>query len=143
MAPESFKGQYGHKCDLWACGIIMFLLISGEAPFDLPSNDKKLQNVIKTFDFRETIEGIKSITEEGRDLLIQMLEKDPKKRISARDALSHPWFKKDELTLSHIALDRQVLENVKGFKVTNINIVTTPRSTMTSRGQSTTSLPQT
>jgi len=89
--------------------------------------------VINTFDFRETIEGIKSISEEGRDLLNQLLEKDPKNRISARDALSHPWFKKEEFTLSHIKLDKNVLENVKGFKVSSKIIIF--RFTMTSKEQ--------
>ena len=45
IAPEILAGEYNEKCDIWSCGVIMFILLSGRPPFDGSTDDEILQNV--------------------------------------------------------------------------------------------------
>ena len=91
IAPEVLNEVYDEKCDIWSAGVIFYILLCGYPPFN-GETDKEIMDAVKkgTFDFPE--EEWDVITEEGKDLIKKMLTYDPKKRLSANQVLSHPWF---------------------------------------------------
>ena len=91
VAPEVLKGSYDFSCDMWSCGIILYILLCGYPPFEGNSNKEIFKKVLHgklEFDPEEWT----SISSEAKDLILKMLEKDPTKRITFNDALKHEWF---------------------------------------------------
>jgi calcium-dependent protein kinase len=95
IAPEVLRNGYNEKCDLWSCGVILYILLSGCPPF-YGKNEKEIFSKILSgnFSFRHKI--WKKISEEAKDLVNKLLEINPEKRISAKDALNEKWFKVNE-----------------------------------------------
>ena len=93
VAPEVLKKNYNEKCDIWSCGVILFILLCGYPPFGGKSNTIILQNVEKG---KFEMKGPKwtNISEEAKDLIKKMLTKDINKRPSAKESLDHVWLSK-------------------------------------------------
>lgn len=92
IAPEVLRKKYDEKCDVWSLGVILFILLCGYPPFGGSSDQEILKRVEKgkfTFDPQDWA----NISSEVKDLIKAMLEYDPTKRISATDALQHPWVR--------------------------------------------------
>jgi calcium-dependent protein kinase len=82
IAPEVLKGYYGIECDIWSLGVLLFLLLSGDYPFD-GDNRSEVFEKIKKGKFKYENKVWNTISKEGKNLLQQMLNKDPKRRITA------------------------------------------------------------
>ena len=92
IAPEVLKESYNEKCDVWSCGVIMYILLCGYPPFNGNSNDE-IYNNIKNSQPYFYGEDWKDITPEAIDLLQNMLNKNENKRFSANQCINHKWFK--------------------------------------------------
>ena len=92
IAPEVLKESYDQKCDVWSCGVIMYILLCGYPPFNGNTNND-IYNAIKNNLPYFHGEDWKEITPEAIDLLQNMLNKNPAKRFSAEKCLNHNWFK--------------------------------------------------
>ncbi|CAG9323184.1 CDPK1_35 [Blepharisma stoltei] len=90
MAPELFKGEYGKEIDIWSAGVILCTLISGNPPFHGKTRDEIFNSIQKGLDLSSSDYVLAS--DEAKDLISKMLEKDPKMRITAEEALNHPWI---------------------------------------------------
>ena len=91
VAPEVLQDEYNEKCDIWSCGVILYILLTGKPPY--PGNDSKLiLNLIRTNPLKVTSEKVPGVSAEALDLLQKMLAIHPKGRISAKDAVNHPWI---------------------------------------------------
>mmetsp|Transcript_19165 Transcript_19165/g.18298 ORF Transcript_19165/g.18298 Transcript_19165/m.18298 type:complete len:237 (+) Transcript_19165:401-1111(+) len=95
IAPEVISGGYGQKCDEWSIGVCMYIILTGNPPFDGESDMEILQNVKRG---KYTLEGseFEHLSEEAMDLLTKLMTADMSERIEAEEALKHPWFEKFE-----------------------------------------------
>jgi len=116
IAPEVLKGEYNEKCDIWACGVIFYILLCGYPPFNGETDDEIYLEVLKgKFEFPE--EDWSEVSDEAKNLIKKMLTKDVNKRISALDSMQDPWFKKfEEKEAYDKKLAKNVLKNMKKFK---------------------------
>ena len=90
VAPEVIQGTYSEKCDVWSVGVILYILLAGEPPFN-GQTDEEIVDKIKIGEY--TFEGPRwdEISAEAKDLIARILCKE-EDRISAADAFQHPWF---------------------------------------------------
>ena len=129
------KKEYDESCDMWSCGVIMYLLLSGRPPFN-GGYQEEIISAIKTakYEFPRMlmyalililIANIwRAVSAEGKDLVSLLLAKLPAKRLTAAAALKHPWFAKfaqknkakspQEENMIH------TLRNLKNFKAQSI-----------------------
>jgi len=117
MAPEVFDPPYTEKCDIWSIGVIMYILLSGRPPF-YAKNRVELVNKVKTQtpNFKSKIWDV--VSSPAKDLLKKLLVRDPKKRLSARRALQHPWFdsfKAARLSGDDVQLAQEALRELKTY----------------------------
>ncbi|XP_017284900.1 myosin light chain kinase, smooth muscle isoform X2 [Kryptolebias marmoratus] len=94
VAPEVIN--YEPVClatDMWSIGVICYILLSGESPFQGNSEAETLALVTAAqWEFDE--ESFEDITEEAKEFIGSLLNKDPRKRISCEEGLGHPWMEK-------------------------------------------------
>ena len=84
-SPEVIDNLYDERCDEWSCGVLMYLLLCGEFPFEGETEEEVFKKVKKCeFDF--------SPSNNCKDLIKKLLEPKIQKRIKAIDALKHPFF---------------------------------------------------
>ena len=91
VAPEILFGVYNEKCDIWSAGVILYILLSGDPPFNGPSDNiiyAKIEKMI--FDFPE--KKWQNISNDAKDLLCHMLCPE-NQRYTASEVLAHRWFK--------------------------------------------------
>jgi len=92
LSPEVLKKEpYGKPVDIWACGVILYILLVGYPPF-WDEDQQKLYAQIRggAYDFPSP--EWDSVTPEAKNLINQMLTVNPAKRIRAEEALKHPWI---------------------------------------------------
>jgi calcium-dependent protein kinase len=89
IAPEVLEKKYNSKCDLWSCGVIMYILLTGVPPFAGNDNRTIIDKIlIGRYDKNRLKKRCKACI----DLIEKLLERDISKRIRAEGALSHKWF---------------------------------------------------
>ena len=79
--------------DVWAAGVIVYILLCGYPPFVSPTGEQEdLFDLILTGDFEFPSEHWDSISNDAKHLILQMLEVDPDLRLDAESILEHPWL---------------------------------------------------
>jgi calcium-dependent protein kinase len=117
VAPEVLRQSYDEKCDIWSCGVILYILICGSPPFNGKDDDDIMKKVSKgTFNFDK--EEFKEVSEESKALIAKLLTFNPEKRPNAEAALQDVWFKKylDAQTIDK-PLAIKALKNLRSFRV--------------------------
>ncbi|XP_051973055.1 calcium/calmodulin-dependent protein kinase type II delta chain-like isoform X10 [Xyrauchen texanus] len=91
LSPEVLRKEaYGKPVDIWACGVILYILLVGYPPF-WDEDQHKLYQQIKAGAYDFPSPEWDTVTPEAKNLINQMLTINPAKRIMAQEALKHPW----------------------------------------------------
>jgi len=122
MAPEQLgKSTYkGKPADVWSCGCILFMLLSGRLPFEGPNRNivqTKIRGAMLAF---EPADVWQQVSDSAKDLIRKMMALDWETRLTAEQVLDHPWF--DECANqcdSMKALDSTVVTHLQAFQKWN------------------------
>ena len=125
IAPEVISRNYSELCDLWSCGVIMYILLTGRPPFN-GINEEEIMKKIKegNYDLTKYPWGI--ISKDAKDLIKGLLQVNPKQRYNAKDSLNHKWFQSEKIKTNKSVYgikDRQVnklVDNLMKYKSDNI-----------------------
>lgn len=114
IAPEVLARDYNEKCDIWSCGVILYVLLVGYPPFSGNSTEDLMRKIVKG---EYSMDGLywKHVSNEAKELVEQMLEFSPQKRISAQEALNSKWMQLNSSNLSNSKLFQDVLKNIKNL----------------------------
>ncbi|XP_063069728.1 peripheral plasma membrane protein CASK isoform X7 [Engraulis encrasicolus] len=114
MAPEVVKREpYGKPVDVWGCGVILFILLSGCLPF-YGTKERLFEGIIKGRYKVMNPRQWSHISESAKDLVRRMLMLDPAERITVYEALNHPWLKERDRYAYKIHLPETV-EQLRKF----------------------------
>uniref|UniRef100_A0ACD5XAN0 Uncharacterized protein n=1 Tax=Avena sativa TaxID=4498 RepID=A0ACD5XAN0_AVESA len=117
MAPEVLRRSYGPEADIWSAGVILYILLCGVPPFWAETEQGVARSILKgVLDFER--EPWPRISDSAKSLVRQMLEMDPRKRLTARQVLEHPWLQ-DAKTAPNVPLGDVVRARLKQFSVMN------------------------
>lgn len=99
VAPEVIRGSYTVKADMWSIGVVAYMLLTGQDDLCPGTSKQDIERKILNFRWMEFYEKINhddtlfvGISTEGKDFLQGLLEHHPSKRLSADEALRHPWL---------------------------------------------------
>ena len=117
MAPEVLQGKYDYRCDYWSLGVVMYTLLGGYPPF-FGDNNKEI--------FRKVMEGKLlfdspvwlRVTKQAKELISKLIVKRPEHRLTAAQALEHPWFEifaKEEDKLER-KMEMSTVRNLRNYK---------------------------
>jgi calcium-dependent protein kinase len=95
IAPEVLAECYDEKCDVWSCGVILYILLCGYPPFNGASNID-IYHAIKYNAPNFSGEEWRYVHKDAIDLIKNMLNKNPLKRYSCEQTLNHKWFRNME-----------------------------------------------
>lgn len=115
VAPEVLRRNYGREIDVWSAGVILYILLCGSPPF-WEETQKGIFDAILADELDLVSSPWPSISESAKDLIRKMLNRDPQRRITASQALEHPWLKGGA---PDRPIDSAVLSRMKQFKAMN------------------------
>ncbi|GJV37240.1 calcium-dependent protein kinase SK5-like protein [Tanacetum coccineum] len=117
VAPEVLRKHYGPESDVWSAGVILYILLSGVPPFWAETEMGIFRQILQAkLDFES--EPWPTITDSAKDLIRKMLDRNPKKRLTAHEVLCHPWIVDDKMAPDK-PLDSAVLSRLKQFSAMN------------------------
>jgi len=110
-APEILLGQpYSKACDLWSIGVVTYILLTGMFPFSDPSPTVLMEKITHCiYKWEDNLE----ISDTVRDFVAHLLYTDPNRRVTAEQALEHPWIKGDNVSKLHRATSFKKLLSLK------------------------------
>lgn len=117
MAPEVLKRNYGPEIDIWSAGVILYILLCGVPPFWAESEQGVAQAILRgQIDFKR--DPWPNISESAKSLVKQMLEPDPKLRLTAKQVIEHPWLQNAKKA-PNVPLGDVVKSRLKQFSMMN------------------------
>ena len=132
IAPEVLKGSYTTQCDNWSMGVVLYIILSGKPPFGGKNNNEILNNVLHgKYDFSGPT--WKNISEEAKDLITNLLQRQADMRYTSEEAFNHPWIQRQKIKDdSQAVIDTQVILNMKNY-MDSINFKRTTLTFIASR----------
>lgn len=109
VAPEVIRAEtYTPAVDIWSLGVLAYNMLSGKLPFD-GNNIKEVLRRVRTGKYSFPAAEWDDISHDAKDFIRGLLELDPKKRLTAREALEHPWLTSTTISERAITNDRSAL----------------------------------
>ena len=123
VSPEILQGDYTEKCDIWSAGVILYIFLSGDPPFNGPS-DSAIYGKIAQMKFNFPDKKWKNISKEAKDLISHMIAPE-NVRYTAKEVLAHPWFKNaSDVPISSLNFNSEFfIDYVKGSEIKKISLL--------------------
>merc|ERR1719343_395713 len=115
IAPEVLAQRYGQECDLWSCGVIMYVLLCGYPPFNGKSVDEIL-SCVKVGRFQFLPKDWKNVSEDAKNVIRGLLKYNPKQRPNAEEALNSRWVDLKAPDAPSDEASGTLLNNLKSFR---------------------------
>ncbi|XP_015694199.1 calcium-dependent protein kinase 17 [Oryza brachyantha] len=91
IAPEVLAGGYNEAADVWSAGVILYILLSGIPPF-WGKTKSKIFECIRSTELRFPSDPWDKVSDSAKELVTEMLRRDPRHRLTAMQVLEHPWI---------------------------------------------------
>ncbi|EER11618.1 Calcium-dependent protein kinase, putative [Perkinsus marinus ATCC 50983] len=118
VAPQVLAGKYDESCDLWSCGVIMYILLCGYPPF-YGETDADVLTKVRLGNYTFNASDWKGISEDAKDLIRKLLKINPRDRYTAEQALNHLWVRNKAPKAKGAPLEGAQIENLKSFRSQN------------------------
>ncbi|CAG9312216.1 unnamed protein product [Blepharisma stoltei] len=117
VSPEVLHSKYDTKCDMWAIGVITYVMLSGSFPFYGRTNKEIFSKIIPG-DYRFSEPSWQNVTPQAINFIRQLLVIKPQKRLSAFQALQHPWLQQPptDLITSKLLISLKEYNSACSFK---------------------------
>ncbi|KAJ9561111.1 hypothetical protein OSB04_006271 [Centaurea solstitialis] len=116
VAPEVLLRSYGTEADVWSIGVIAYILLCGTRPFWARTESGIFRSVLKT-DPSFIEQPWPSLSTQAKDFVQCLLNKDPRKRMTAAQALSHPWIRDHNGV--EVPIDIRILRLLKAYTLSS------------------------
>jgi calcium-dependent protein kinase len=109
--------KYDERCDVWSIGVILYILLSGKPPFD-GDNDEEITEQVKIGTYSITGGVWQVVSSDAKNLIKKMLTFKFNDRVTAREALSDPWFTNASSVMVDKAIMQECMQNLSRFSAT-------------------------
>jgi len=117
-APQVLAGRYDLSCDLWSCGVIMYVMLCGYPPFN-GQTDEAILNKVRRGVYSFNAGDWKRVSEDAKNLIRSLLKMNPKERFNAEQALNHEWIADKAPKAEQLPLQAGLVENLRSFRSQN------------------------
>jgi len=107
--------KYNEKCDIWSCGVILYIILSGIPPFN-GSSDQEIMKKVRIGKFSFSDPCWANISDKAKDLITKLLTFDTAARPSAEEALKHPWIVEYSVQSVDSTIAMGALNNLSHFR---------------------------
>lgn len=123
IAPEVINKFYNSKCDIWSLGILLFVLLSGNAPFVGKEHDTIIHKILnEPLHFANPV--WKTRSSEAKSLIARMLEKNFEKRVSIGEILNDPWIcRHRSLNVIHKPEKEMIVDSLEYMQKFTVSLV--------------------
>jgi calcium-dependent protein kinase len=113
VAPEVLLGRYTSQCDLWSMGVVVYMLLCGEPPFE--GTEEDILDSIQRGAFSFSPRKWNNVSKCAKDFVQKLLVLDPDQRMTAQEALGHPWITSIMANHPDVPVPLSVLEDLRAF----------------------------
>merc|ERR1719387_2761101 len=111
VAPQVLAGKYDKACDLWSCGVIMYVMLCGYPPF-FGETDAEVLSKVRLGNFSFNAADWKNVSEDAKALIRMLLKMNPRDRYTAEQALNHEWIKAKAPNAKNVQLQNNFVDNL-------------------------------
>lgn len=117
VAPEVLNRKYSQEADIWSCGVILYILLSGVPPFFGKTEHEIFESVTKS-PINFTNDPWPKVSDHAKDCVRRMLVRNPRKRATAEEILRHDWIRENGVASDRV-IEPEVLNRIRNFSAMN------------------------
>mmetsp|Transcript_46142 Transcript_46142/g.128368 ORF Transcript_46142/g.128368 Transcript_46142/m.128368 type:complete len:531 (-) Transcript_46142:164-1756(-) len=118
VAPQVLMGRYDKQCDLWSLGVTLYALLSGRPPFNGQTDTEIFAKIRRGRVYLEA-SSWRRVSTDAKDLIRQLLKMSPSDRLTAQQALEHPWIVQRVPEVRKVRLGSGLVERLHDFCARN------------------------
>merc|ERR1719414_1631977 len=118
VAPQVLAGKYDQMSDMWSIGVIMYVMLCGYPPF-FGETDADVLAKVRLGNFTFNAADWKSISEDAKILIRNLLKMNPRDRYTAEQTLNHDWIKNKAPKAANVSLQAGFVDKLRGFRSLN------------------------
>ena len=116
MSPELLKGKYDKSCDVWSVGIIVYILLCGHPPFNGFTDSDIFESIESGHLGFPNNQAWSDKSDRAKDFIKCLLRREPSRRLTAKEALNHPWITKNTHCERTIAKDEDLMARIQKLR---------------------------